>query len=113
MRLTRKYSGENKIYENSYVKPDYESSLDWSDRCIDKLGQLEDIEEELDKLTFYGKVLQYPNKLMSLHFLRVYFGRENPTDIRIEFEVKEGFGNVFYHIWDYGKTWALTKEELL
>lgn len=78
-----------------------------------KMKQLEDIEEELDKLTFYGKVLQYPNKLMSLHFLRVYFGRENPTDIRIEFEVKEGFGNVFYHIWDYGKTWALTKEELL
>lgn len=80
--------------------------------CYDKLGQLEDIEEELGKLTFYGKVFQYPNKFMALHFLKVYHGKEYPTDIRIEFELKNGLGNVFYHVWDYGKTWALTKEEL-
>lgn len=104
MRLTEK--------KNGHYYLDLNANKSFPD-MRDKLGQFEDIEEELGKLTFYGKILQYPNELMELRFLRIYFGGESTTDIRIEFEVKKGFGNVFYHIFDYGKMWALRKEELL
>ncbi len=78
---------------------------------LEILEQYKKIEEQLKELIFYGKVYQLPNKIVELKFFRVYRGMENKTDIRIEFDLLRG-GCVFYSIFDYGKTWALTKEEL-
>ena len=80
---------------------------------LNKVGETEDIEDLLKKLTFYGKVYQYPNKLMPLQFNKIYYGGDYKTDLRIEFKLKNGLGNVFYNIFEYGKVWSLNKEDLL
>jgi len=77
------------------------------DNALKKLGQLEDIEEELgiDLITlfkalkkgFYSKDGEYH------HFSNLFFDSE---------EIYDGYNNVDYYFKDYGKTWALTKEEL-
>ena len=86
--------------------------------AIDKLGELEDIEEELgiDLVTFVkalkqdyiwvkaddleGKVVRCSSFTLS----HGYFYCEYESDVE--------FGYGFYAIRDYGETWALTKEEL-
>lgn len=73
---------------------------------------MSDIESKLSEMTFYGKILGYPNnKIVPLRFLRIYDGGEGPKDIRIEFETKNGLGNVFYYIWDYGRLWTSSKKD--
>lgn len=83
-----------------------------STRCSDKLGKLEDIEEELgiDLITLakammngiYDKEdrMRYP-----VSFLRF-------SDYFFQIEDKDGkYGKLLLYK-DYGKIWALTKEEL-
>lgn len=79
---------------------------------LNEVGKNEDIVDMLRKITFYGKVFQYPGQIMPLQFNEVFNGGENDKDIRIDFKLRNGLGNVFYSIFDYGKSWAFTKEEL-
>ena len=112
-RLTEKtgnltgYEKESK-YRQLYRPSNFHTKME----CYSKLGQIEDIEEKLTKYTFYGKIYQYPNMIMPLRFIKIYHGQYSDLDIRIEFELENGLGNVFYNVFDFGKTWGLTKEEL-
>ena len=89
------------------------------DKTYRKLEKLEDIEEELDiELTTLFEIY---NKMCEQKF--VYFKIGNEIKIEyydyyvIDFKNKEIIGTEyelmgFYSFKDYGKTWALTKEEL-
>ena len=83
--------------------------------CVIKLGQLEDIEEELgvDLVTLFKALKQG----------YIYYPINCPNDCykykieclymkpRIHLYVADGVGGCYME--DYGKTWALTKEELI
>ncbi len=82
-------------------------------KTADKLGQLEDIEEELgiDLITLIKCIKSEKgiwkkdldgNLFNARCMLTCYFGRWQVYDKGIIYDLK-----------DYGKTWALTKEELL
>ena len=88
--------------------------------CINKLGQLEDIEEKLgiDLITLFKmlkrkriySVNKYDNKIQQM----IMYGECDLTGIFVYekgFEYPECAKHLLYK--DYGKTWALTKEELL
>ena len=87
---------------NYFLIPDQEQC----DAAENKLGQLEDIEEELgiDLITlfkamkngFYDKHFHYGSAVINNGYICYYF---DESGIR-------------YKLKDYGKTWALTKEEL-
>lgn len=102
--------------------------------CVGKLGQLEDIEEKLgiDLITlfkamkngFYGYL--YGRKLGAEEFDKIVFyetkkiGHLGNPKIFIklypkEMEIVVGYQEYCFsfNFKDYGKTWALTKEELL
>ena len=110
MRLTKK----KKHYDSTDIDTEYKLEEDVNvGEAVDKLGQLEDIEEKLgvDLLTLFKAkkqgiyCLEQPgNKIVYLQ--PFYVGMDN-------------FGSWHYTKWtseklfkDYGKTWALTKEEL-
>jgi len=83
--------------------------------CFQKLGQLEDIENELgiDLITLFkalrdGFIARYR---FDFEFSKCVVGKDG---IMVDFKNK-CFSNNFTDDWyfkDYGKTWALTKEEL-
>lgn len=116
MRLTKKSNVFTRMlgnYEPSKELITDKDILDYSIKLMEVVGELEDIKDILEKLTFYGKIANHSNNVEQLKFTKIYNGREYPADIRVEFKLKSGLGNIFYHVWDYGKTWALTREELL
>ena len=77
-----------------------------------KLGQLEDIEEWFSKKRFYGKALNQPNEILELEFEKIDFRQEIDL-LFIHFKVLNDWAtSVFYDIFDYGRMWALTREEL-
>ncbi len=105
MRLTKKtkYGYEN---ENCEIT-----------QCSDKLGQLEEIEEELEiDLIILFKALKNgikakwgQNEIVELTILggcQLWFNQK--CFQLIDYNNKEWL----YYFKDYGKTWALTKEEL-
>lgn len=96
-------------------------------RCFEKLGQLEDIEEELgvDLITLFKALkksvflkdtesgivfnskendMGYPQLLYCKHEKEWYIGNDKNDD--------DGYIDHFSKLKDYGKTWALTKGEL-
>ena len=89
------------------------------DKTYRKLGKLEDIEEELDiELT---TLFELYNKMCEQKFIYVKIGNEIKCVYYdyyvIDFKNKEIIGMEyepmsFYPFKDYGKTWALTREEL-
>ena len=98
----------NSIYHNTKSYNNGEDNYNYltiSD-ALDKLSQLEDIEEELgiDLITlfkamkngFYDKHFHYGSAVINNGYICYYF---DESGIR-------------YKLKDYGKTWALTKEEL-
>lgn len=111
MRLTEKYEFG------------YKGDCQQSCQCSDKLGQLEDIEEELDidLLTLFKALKQG-------YIIDVFFNEEvRSMDVSGEQSLLVDFSNKCfydcfisnagkydkcYYFKDYGKTWALTKEEL-
>ena len=122
-RLTRKIKGYYSVDLRTCLPMEYEQ-IENSNACVDKLGKLEDIEEELgiDLITLFKAL-----KDRQVIFKHIY-GLENPK-IYLEthkiagllFDGKNyglwlydnGFGDEFWvYTKDYGKTWALTKEEL-
>lgn len=112
-RLTRHYQDYelaevNKDWKQNTVE-DYCPKRDVSyDDCLNKLGQLEDIEEELGikiivlykalKYGFYYKDFLNDIEYIDGHSIRI----ANAKKLK---ELKNDLLN-------YGKTWALTKEEL-
>lgn len=116
-RLTEKLNKEQKaLFLEESVKCDYKEKDNIKlTSVVDKLGQLEDIEEELGidlttlfkafKNGFYGidkdgsikhfAVEHYVPFLKGIHTNGIMLGTERR-----------------YKLCDYGKTWALTKEEL-
>ena len=107
MRLTHKhkYKADNKRFV--FDMKDYR-------KACQKLGQLEDVEEELgiDLITLF-KALK--NGIYTKTKNGISFKRSN--DLRIRPHTNQwqlyyfSYSRVFTK--DYGKTWALTKEELL
>ena len=99
MRLTRLRNDGQFLRSNKNI-----------DECINKLGQLEDIEEELgiDLIIFIRAILKlfvwvkYDYKIIQVGLC--LFESEN--------EYYFWGHDKIYFIKDYGKTWALTKEEL-
>ena len=116
-RLTRKIKGYYSVDLGTCLPMEYEQ-IENSNACVDKLGKLEDIEEELgiDLITLF-KALK---KGVYVKF-DSYFGNIGELDIKI---VKDNATGICYRnkkwylqeeetlVKDYGKTWALTKEEL-
>lgn len=72
-----------------------------------KLGQLEDIEEELG----IDLILLYKCMLKHFVYRKLYNGRIVEDKFRYD---EAGFNGQYgvYDLKDYGKTWALTREEL-
>lgn len=113
MRFT-KYDKENRYYEPY----DYESDKQLTiTKLCKKFGQLEDIEEELgiDLITLF-KALK--NGIYAKVYIPMSFGIKEIRFLDVE---KTGLGLYknfirtnygLYQLKDYGKTWALTKEEL-
>ena len=99
MRLTEKKNGTYWNYGN-FVE------------IIDKLGQLEDIEEELgiDLITLFKALkdgVYYKYKDMGVEKI----SKLRPITIHKNTIVCDY--HTYKYFKDYGKTWALTKEELL
>lgn len=109
MRLTKKsgYFNENPIY--SIITEQNEMFVELN-KCVQKLGQLEDIEDELgiDLIVLFKAFKNgiYIKDQNGVHYHKQPSNtlEENIAYFRRLFE-KENIEN-------YGKTWALTKEEL-
>ena len=123
-RLTRKIKGYYSVDLRTCLPMEYEQ-IENSNSCVDKLGKLEDIEEELgiDLVTLF-KALR--NGIWTNQ--EQCYGDEKQGKIRF-FQVRllleeNAVGCIHNSMWkgkevirtlyfkDYGKTWALTKEEL-
>ena len=114
MRLTNK-DGTFKEYIYGNDCQTITGVREWNNLLTKKLGQLEDIEEELgidlitlfkalkDGIYRYGENNQVPVYLTWHDYLKelvLFFDDNNP------------YNNRCFQFKDYGKTWALTKEEL-
>ena len=123
-RLTRKIKGYYSVDLRTCLPMEYEQ-IENSNACVDKLGKLEDIEEEIgiDLITLF-KALR--NGIWTNQ--EQCYGDEKQGKIRF-FQVRllleeNALGCIHNSMWkskevirtlyfkDYGKTWALTKEEL-
>ena len=123
MRLTRKINKDEIMMYNptrpendKFVETDYMWKRDAYDRdLVNKLGQLEDIEDELgiDLITLFKANLEGI-------YLKDFDGK-SPVPVMIRMgEITHTITlHTFNHLEkimlkpeDYGKTWALTKEEL-
>lgn len=80
--------------------------------CSDKLGQLEDIEEELeiDLVTLFKALKGIYIKPNNIYVGSPYLCFAENENRELEFQFK--IVDTWYKVKDYGKTWALTKEEL-
>ena len=123
-RLTRKIKGYYSVDLRTCLPMEYEQ-IENSNACVDKLGKLEDIEEEIgiDLFTLFKALRDgiWTNQEQC-------YGDEKQGKIRF-FQVRllleeNAIGCIHNSMWkgeevirtlyfkDYGKTWALTKEEL-
>ena len=91
-------------------------------QLTNKLGQLEDIEEELgvDLITYvkattqpilYIKNVPFDNEIKMVFMEAITINDNKSKDYLIWFSCDKGKRYLFL-LKDYGKTWALTKEEL-
>lgn len=80
-----------------------------------KLGQLEDLEDELgiDLITLFKALKQkfvYHNAKVKIELLGLHI---KSNELYLYGVVEDTTHAVYLSLKDYGKTWALTKEELL
>ena len=115
MRLTTKYlESENYFADEISEDATEEERNKYLYSIIDKLGQLEDIEDELDidLITLFkalkdGIYTYLKNfKTGSVELYHAYIEIHSFQEFKV-------FDGCFMRFKDYGKTWALTKEELL
>ena len=119
MRLTEKINGRYYGKANNHIA---------SKPLMEKLGQLEDVEDELgiDLLTLFNKaivevwykkeIIEYDNGGNWYNELDRNVVIHNSIVSRLDFQYKSVYikgAKQWFSIKDYGKTWALTKEELL
>ena len=116
MRLTEKLDKDLPIY---FAKNGNDEDETNTRSIIQKLGQLEDIEEELgiDLITLFKAQKENVWELVFDGYdengKSIYKPRKNQHDIYIDLKQKALVGKwIGYEFKDYGKTWALTKEEL-
>ena len=140
-RLTRKIKGYYSVDLRTCLPMEYEQ-IENSNACVDKLGRLEDIEEELgiDLITllkassfgFYSKENnEITYKRSGVVIVGKYLVETKPVYAVKETTLNSSYygdvesmkivDNAYYWEWktckhweikNYGKTWALTKEEL-
>ena len=121
-RLTRKIKGCYCIDLITCLPMEYEQ-INKGNACVEKLGKLEDLEEEIgiDFITLFkalknGIYLKFGSEkitgvyyehraILPRHFDKDYKGYF--IDLQLELSI-----NFNFYIKDYGKTWALTREEL-
>lgn len=129
-RLTRKIKGYYSVDLRTCLPMEYEQ-IENSNACVDKLGKLEDIEDELGidlttlfmalKDGFYikynGEIIHiFSDKHITINFWYKIINVFIPPKFFID--CKKGANYLSetideeYWFKDYGKTWALTKEEL-
>lgn len=98
-----------------------EPYINWTNgvqRVVKKLGQLEDIEQELgiDLITFVklNKTSEIYDKEEETSMFFNWIDLENKCLVcEDDFdEMSGGYLHFYYYFKDYGKKWALTKEEL-
>ena len=111
MRLTKKFIlAENGYYYYSTQYNEYTSPL------VEKLGQLEDIEEELgiDLITLFKALeegIWFKNFDGKLRFSPLMCAELEISEKGLSLISMEM--DALFYFKDYGKTWALTREELL
>ena len=82
-------------------------------QCVNKLGQLEDIEEEIgiDLITL-AKILKqrfvYDKDLVKIELLGLHI---KSGELYLYGFVEDTMHAVYLRLKDYGKTWTMTKEE--
>lgn len=109
MRLTDK----NNVVIGGYIAKMSSNGMESQSAVLNKLGQLEDFEEKLDidlvtlfKASFAESLYFKSNKTNRI---------ENKPFTAMSIKYKTiifGFDSTIVEFKDYGKTWALTKEEL-
>lgn len=114
-RLTRKIKGCYCVDLRTCLPMEYEQ-IENSNACVDKLGKLEDIEEELGcplKIVFKALkqmfVFRKENVKIKIELLGLYI---HFNELHLYGFVEDTTHAVYLSLKDYGKTWALTKEEL-
>lgn len=120
-RFTSKYPDSTPVYHKYYLNGYHYEQGDH----IDKLGQIEDNEEELGisldilfKALKNGVYYDSGNKIIKFHRGHgLEYINFNVGNKRINLMYINPYGNEHYcemalDLSDYGKTWALTKEEL-
>ena len=107
MRLTKQIDLEELGYDYVLLDETKQPSANY------KLGQLEDIEEELgiDLVTLFKALKGIYIKPNNIYVGSPYLCFAENENRELEFQFK--IGDTWYKVKDYGKTWALTKEELL
>ena len=94
----------------------------WIEKVYNKLSNLEDIEEELgiDLITLFKAIEKgifvNTDKMYNSEFVKKVLDKRKKYKPNFDFIDKdlevEDFYGISVHLKDYGKTWALTKEEL-
>ena len=118
-RLTRKIKGYYSVDLRTCLPMGYEQ-IENSNACVDKLGKLEDIEEELGIDLIKAVELCKQVNIKKVVYTKDEWGYY-PIKFIDELDI-ELFSHRLYKnargiclsldLYDYGKTWALTKEEL-
>ena len=108
MRLTDK----NNKYEHLEFADPYWRNISVVD-VFNKLADLEDIEDELgiDLITLF-KAIKNGIYTKPYDLSHINFGRLGAIDYQRKRFRSQRVGGNYYKFKDYGKTWALTKEEL-
>ena len=116
-RLTRKIKGYYCVDLRTCLPMEYEQ-IENSNACVDKLGKLEDIEEELgvDLITLFKAVkndfyFKYKDKIISSNDYS-FLTRANIRGDWVLDIISDNLSLLTIKLKDYGKTWALTKEKL-
>lgn len=114
MRLTKKYNGTYDLPTCKTQLTCYYSLIDL-DKTFTKLGQYEDVDEELgiDLLTLFKAIKGIWVKDINQRIYYVgspylCYAENEKRGLQLQFRVAD----TWYAAKDYGKTWALTKEEL-
>ena len=72
-----------------------------------------DLIDFLSKLKFYGKAVNAPREILELKFKKLDF-RKDENCFFIDFTVLNSWGDgIMYNIFDYGKSFSLSKEDLI
>lgn len=121
-RLTRKFVYDGEEYYGSVGVPC--DNLDYLELVYNKLGQLEDIEEGIgvdlitllkaqiqDTIYYKGYQFDYKIQECTVIYCAWIYIKGKPVYVLLLNNDKWLCG-IHVHASDYGKTWALTKEEL-